>query len=277
MSAGLYAEWTQTRSRLWLPPAAMPRPRPIAVDLFAGAGGFSCGFIQAGWHVAAAVESDKAAVSTYLVNLGGPSTVVWRGPEVDETLTTGQVAPDPTAWTPRRCAEVLTRDGHSIAGTGYLADKPDQLPCEHLFHGDIRHLDGQMILDALGLEPGQIGCVIGGPPCQGFSIAGKRDVMDPRSSLVFDFARLVVELQPRAFLMENVPNILHMHTAEGLPVIDALTLYLAEGGMGTYDALRKTLLTTSGNAAAIKSTPKPKRQSKPGSTARSTSQEEALF
>jgi hypothetical protein len=68
------------RSGLWLPPAedTVPAPerQPVGVDLFAGAGGFSCGFKQAGWHVAAALEGWATAACTYLLNLGGPSTVV---------------------------------------------------------------------------------------------------------------------------------------------------------------------------------------------------------
>jgi len=46
--------------------------------------------------------------------------------------------------------------------------------------------------------------VIGGPPCQGFSVAGKMDPNDLRSSLVWEFARIVDEVQPRFFVMENV-------------------------------------------------------------------------
>lgn len=46
--------------------------------------------------------------------------------------------------------------------------------------------------------------VIGGPPCQGFSVAGKMDPNDPRSRHVFDFLALVERVQPKAFVMENV-------------------------------------------------------------------------
>ncbi len=59
----------------------------------------------------------------------------------------------------------------------------------------------------------EIGLVVGGPPCQGFSIFGKRRFVntkgydpheDPRNKLVFSFIEIVNELQPRWFLMENV-------------------------------------------------------------------------
>ena len=44
----------------------------------------------------------------------------------------------------------------------------------------------------------------GGPPCQGFSVAGKMDPNDSRSQLLWDYADIVKELQPRAFICENV-------------------------------------------------------------------------
>lgn len=46
--------------------------------------------------------------------------------------------------------------------------------------------------------------VIGGPPCQGFSVAGLQDTGDPRNQCVFDFQRVVLAARPRMFLMENV-------------------------------------------------------------------------
>src|SRR5574344_497313 len=50
--------------------------------------------------------------------------------------------------------------------------------------------------------------IIGGPPCQGFSLAGKRIIEDKRNSLYKSFVKFVNEIRPRAFVMENVPNIL---------------------------------------------------------------------
>jgi len=46
--------------------------------------------------------------------------------------------------------------------------------------------------------------VFGGPPCQGFSVAGKMDPNDPRSKLVFEFQKVVAAKRPRYFVMENV-------------------------------------------------------------------------
>lgn len=55
-----------------------------------------------------------------------------------------------------------------------------------------------------------IDVIIGGPPCQGFSIAGKRELNDERNLLYKSFLSFVKELKPKAFLMENVPNIMSM-------------------------------------------------------------------
>lgn len=50
--------------------------------------------------------------------------------------------------------------------------------------------------------------VIGGPPCQGFSTVGKREVNDPRNSLYLEYCRIVEELKPRFFVLENVKGLL---------------------------------------------------------------------
>ncbi len=58
------------------------------------------------------------------------------------------------------------------------------------------------------LEGKTIDVIIGGPPCQGFSVAGKRIVDDHRNKLYKAFVAFVEHFQPKAFVMENVPNIL---------------------------------------------------------------------
>jgi len=56
-------------------------------------------------------------------------------------------------------------------------------------------------------ETEEIDALIGGPPCQGFSTLGKRSLADHRNRLIWHFHRLVGELRPRAFLMENVDGL----------------------------------------------------------------------
>lgn len=63
---------------------------------------------------------------------------------------------------------------------------------------------GDVRIAAAGLKEGDADLVIGGPPCQGFSVAGRMDPNDPRSRHVFDFLGLVARIKPRAFVMENV-------------------------------------------------------------------------
>lgn len=248
------ASWGMTHSGLYVPDGAMPPPRPVAIDLFAGAGGFSVGFHQAGWRVAAAVEFDRAASLTYLTNLGSPDTTIHMGPGL---ANRGPF--DGDGWTHQRAGAVWPEAGRGWISHRGQPDPPpsddtddyvreinrhppaDEPPVDHFYLADIRDLTGQRILDDLGMKPGEIDAVIGGPPCQGFSIAGKRNILDPRNSLVFEFARVVVELAPKTFVMENVPGINTMRTPEGMPVLDALALYISEGGMGTYTGLRKAL------------------------------------
>ncbi len=58
------------------------------------------------------------------------------------------------------------------------------------------------------LKTDTVDVIIGGPPCQGFSVAGKRIVDDERNRLYKGFVRMVGHFKPKAFVMENVPNIL---------------------------------------------------------------------
>ena len=60
------------------------------------------------------------------------------------------------------------------------------------------------------IEGKVVDVIIGGPPCQGFSIAGKRIVDDERNTLYKSFVRMVAHFKPKAFVLENVPNILTM-------------------------------------------------------------------
>jgi DNA (cytosine-5)-methyltransferase 1 len=54
---------------------------------------------------------------------------------------------------------------------------------------------------------GEIDLIAGGPPCQGFSLMGKRQIDDPRNQLVFEYLRIIKELQPKYFIFENVAGI----------------------------------------------------------------------
>jgi DNA (cytosine-5)-methyltransferase 1 len=82
-----------------------------------------------------------------------------------------------------------------------------------LFKGDIARFlkDVQEGVPSLAeLVSRKIDVVYGGPPCQGFSQIGPRDLRDPRNRLYEEFIRVIRLLRPRAFVMENVPNMVAM-------------------------------------------------------------------
>ncbi|WP_433315894.1 DNA cytosine methyltransferase [Micromonospora chersina] len=100
----------------------------------------------------------------------------------------------------------LAADNMPAAVATAKANRPD-LP---VFDSDVQRLSADVVYDMSGLKPGEIDLISGGPPCQSFSTAGKRLGLDDQEKgpLVFEFVRLVQELQPRAFLMENVKGLL---------------------------------------------------------------------
>lgn len=69
----------------------------------------------------------------------------------------------------------------------------------------------------------QVDVVVGGPPCQGFSMNGKRLFDDERNQLLKDFVRLVAALRPKVALMENVPSLLGAHGAHAEEVEQKLS------------------------------------------------------
>ena len=78
-----------------------------------------------------------------------------------------------------------------------------------IFEGDITDIDPQTVMKACGIEPGEVDLLVGGPPCQSFSTAGRRrTIQDPRGSLLWQFLRYVEAMQPRFFVMENVRGLL---------------------------------------------------------------------
>lgn len=77
--------------------------------------------------------------------------------------------------------------------------------------------------DALyNTDNNSIDIIVGGPPCQGFSIAGKRDLKDPRNSLFMEYVKYLDYFQPKAFILENVVGILSMKNATNEKVIDII-------------------------------------------------------
>ena len=120
-----------------------------AIDLFAGCGGLSLGFIKAGYDITKAIEIDPPIANTYKIN----------HPEVDVIVD------------------------------------------------DIKNIDCSGVFRA-----GDADVIIGGPPCQGFSMAGARIrhgfIDDPRNYLFKHYFNVVKTVHPKIFVMENVKGML---------------------------------------------------------------------
>lgn len=121
------------------------------IDLFAGCGGLSLGFMQEGYTIVKAVEFDPTIANTYIKN----------HPEVDVIVD------------------------------------------------DIKNIDSSGLL-----KYGEADIIIGGPPCQGFSMAGARIrqgfIDDPRNYLFKHYFNVVKRVRPKVFIMENVKGIATM-------------------------------------------------------------------
>ena len=128
-----------------------------ALDLFAGAGGFSAGVEQAGINVVAAVEFNPQIAKTY---------------------------------------------EHNHPGTKMIVD-------------DIKNISAETIETIFKKQGVKCNIIFGGPPCQGFSMAGNRIrskvsfLEDARNYLFKEYIRMVETLKPDVFVIENVPGILN--------------------------------------------------------------------
>ncbi|MEV0350664.1 DNA cytosine methyltransferase [Nonomuraea sp. NPDC050680] len=116
----------------------MDKPAIRMIDLFAGCGGMTAGFVREGFSPVLAVEWNLFAAATYAANFG-----------------------------------------------------PD-----HVIAGDIARVGEALIPEA--------DVIIGGPPCQGFSNLGSRDIEDPRNKLWKEYVRFITHARPKIFIIENV-------------------------------------------------------------------------
>lgn len=96
--------------------------------------------------------------------------------------------------------ELLAIDWEAHACETFRANFPD-VPC---WQRDITTIIGKEIMDFCKIKEGELDVLDGSPPCQGFSTFGKRKVNDTRNYLFMQYARLLGELKPKVFVMENV-------------------------------------------------------------------------
>ncbi len=138
--------------------------QPIAIDLFAGAGGFGLGFEMAGFSVPLSVEIDTWACDTLRHNRPGVTVV----------------------------------------------------------QDDIRNFNTESSVKEICILKPDV--IIGGPPCQGFSVAGpaQKDPKDPKNSLFINFAQWISFFEPKVFVMENVKGLLSRRNTESLKVVDII-------------------------------------------------------
>ncbi len=81
----------------------------------------------------------------------------------------------------------------------------------------IQNVSTNQILEKAGLNPLEAALVIGGPPCQSFSLAGKREgTADERGQMIFEFARVVREALPVAFVLENVKGLVNWNKGQAI-------------------------------------------------------------
>lgn len=162
--------------------------RKIAISLFSGAGGLDLGFHYLDYFIPVAIEIDKQAAYTYAQNFG--------------------------------C---------KIINTG--TDLNDIHPEEPvIINDDIRKVTGKFILDLCERIVGtkKIDTILGGPSCQSWSIAGKQlGILDVRGQMIYEYLRLLQELNPASFLFENVKGII---SKKSLPIFKDLITKFEELG-----------------------------------------------
>lgn len=89
-----------------------------------------------------------------------------------------------------------------------------------VLEGDVSKIETKEILSKGKLKPLEAALVVGGPPCQSFSLAGKRmGLEDSRGMLVLEFVRVVHESLPKAFVMENVKGMLNWEKGKAIDAI----------------------------------------------------------
>ncbi len=106
----------------------------------------------------------------------------------------------------------ITAEYDVLLGVDHWQDALDTFAFNHpntkTLKADLSEISAKEV--AYHAETDKVDVVIGGPPCQGFSIAGKRMIDDERNGLYKSFVEVVDYFKPKAFLMENVPNIISM-------------------------------------------------------------------
>lgn len=145
------------------------------VDLFAGCGGLSRGFTDAGFELALAVEKSEMAAKTYYNNFIGHTPAGWE----------------------------------ALASSSVRAQARQKLVV-----GEVEEVVNSLALRKLRSEG--VSVLMGGPPCQGYSSAGKRDPADKRNKLPDHFLGFIDKLEPKFVVVENVAGIISTQNSSTL-------------------------------------------------------------
>jgi DNA (cytosine-5)-methyltransferase 1 len=122
----------------------------------------------------------------------------------------------------------FSQEGFNIVLSNELDERLANVKENVKYHGNTVYVCGDIcdsniknkIKETLKEIP--IGVIIGGPPCQGFSLAGKRDSDDTRNKLYIDYFKMIETYNPECFVMENVKGILSMKNEKKQLVIDEI-------------------------------------------------------
>lgn len=134
-------------------------------------------------------------------------------------------------------------DNNKNATETYKANIGDHIMC-----ADINQIDISKIPHA--------DVVIGGPPCQSFSLAGNRNVEDERGQLVWKYIHIIEQVQPKAFVFENVTGLLSAQNSQGEKIIELLKIAFKKIGYTIEQQVMEDLaeargLVRSGNYDAL--------------------------
>jgi len=164
------------------------------IDLFSGCGGLSLGLEAAGGTLIVAVEKSPMAGETFYHNLISRIS-------------------DTNDW-----ANYLRKTIEEQTESGLVVNELKSL------------LDNQQSLSKLRSKNPDL--VVGGPPCQGFSLAGRRNMSDLRNQLPWQFLEMVSETNPKMVVIENVVGMRHKFNELDDDVFLQLQIALSEIGRG---------------------------------------------
>jgi site-specific DNA-cytosine methylase len=177
-----------------------PDSKYTFADFFAGAGGFSLGFIQAGMKCVAALENDLDALHTYWSNLclKGWSHLWVSNEKVANKKFIKKIG---TGETMNALFDLPTDN--------WISDTMQKSPCLNLLGYDINEIEPEQFMGLCRIRPGDIKVFIGGPPCQGFSTSNSfRHEGDIRNKLPLRMIYFAKICRPNYVFIENVPGLL---------------------------------------------------------------------